>query len=88
MSRKQFSAEQIEKILEESKERGSADLVARKYGISTKSISNWRQKFKGANNEQIKKLKVLEAENNRLKRIVADQAMDIIVLKDLNSKKW
>ncbi len=88
MSKSKFTAEQISNILKESEPRGSIPLVARKYGISNKTITNWKQRFKGVPKENIQQLKVLEAENNRLKRIVANQAMDIEVLKEVNAKKW
>ena len=88
MAKSKFTAEQISKILEEAKPRGSTLAVARKYGISDKTIINWRQRFRDQPPEHIKNLKALEAENNRLKKIVANQAMDIEVLKEVNSKKW
>ena len=88
MPKSKFTAEQISKILEEAKPRGSTLAVARKYGISDKTIINWRQKFRNQPPESIKNQKVLEAENSRLKKIVANMAMDIELLKEINSKKW
>jgi putative transposase len=83
-----FSAEQMIQIINECKERGSTPEVARKYGISDKTISNWKQKFKNMSVTEAKKLKHLEDENSRLKRMVATMAMDIDVLKEINAKKW
>ncbi len=88
MAKSNFTAEQISNILKEAEPRGAAAGVARKYGISEKSITNWRHRFKGVPSKEIHKLKILEAENNRLKKIVANQAMDIEILKEVNSKKW
>lgn len=88
MQRSRFSAEQITKILQESSERGAANEVARKYGISTKTISNWRTRFKGMQSDDVKKLRSLEDECARLKRVVARQAYDIECLKEINTKKW
>jgi putative transposase len=83
-----FSAEQMNQIINECKERGTVSEVARKYGISDKTISNWKQKFKNMNVSDIKKLKALEEENSRLKRLVANMAIDIDALKEINEKKW
>jgi putative transposase len=85
---KRFSAEQMVQIINECQERGSQSEVARKYGISDKTISNWKTKFKSMNVADVKKLKHLEDENSRLKRMIANMAMDIEVLKEINAKKW
>lgn len=83
-----FSAEQMNQIISECKERGTVSEVARKYGISDKTIANWKQKFKNMNISDIKKLRSLEEENSRLKRLVANMAIDIDALKEINAKKW
>lgn len=83
-----FSAEQMVQIINECKSHGSQSEVARKYGISGKTISNWKTKFKNMNVSDVKKLKHLEDENSRLKRMIANMAMDIEVLKEINAKKW
>ena len=88
MAKSKFTAEQVSNILKEAQPRGSIPMVARKYGISDKTIINWRQLFKGVPSKNIQSLKALEAENNRLKQIVANQALDIEVLKKVNAKKW
>ena len=85
---KRTSAEQIVQILNECKERGSQSEVARKYGISEKTLSNWKTKFKGMQTPDVKKLKHLEEENSRLKRMIANMAIDIEALKEINVKKW
>ena len=89
MKPSKFSAEQMNQILQEAEShRGATNEVARKYGISPKTISNWKQKYKGMVAGDIKKLKQLEEENSRLKRLVANMAIDIDALKEINSKKW
>jgi putative transposase len=85
---KRYKEEEILRILKEAEEAGRADEVLRKYGVSMASYYKWRQKYGGMNLSEMKRLKELELENSRLKRIVADQALDIVVLKDINSKKW
>ena len=91
MSKKQgkrYQEAEIMKILKEAEVSGNAEEVLRKYGVSTASYYNWRRKYAGMELSEIKRLKELEGENSRLKRIVADQALDIVMLKDINSKKW
>lgn len=89
MQRSKFSAEQIAGIVKEAYAyKGAIKEVARKYGVTTKTIGNWSRKFKGMQSEEIRTLKKLEDENSRLKRLVARQAYDIECLKELNSKKW
>jgi putative transposase len=87
MQRTKFSAEQMAQIIEECKSAKAKD-VARKYGISDKTISNWKTKFNGMVSDDIRRLKLLEEECSRLKRLVARQAYDIECLKEVNAKKW
>lgn len=87
MQRSKFTVEQMAQIIEETKTARALE-VARKYGITDKTISNWKKKFKGMVTEDIRKLKQLEDECSRLKRLVARQAYDIECLKEINSKKW
>lgn len=84
---KRYSEEQIVRILREA-EGGNAQEVLRKYGVSSASYYKWRQKYGGMEVRDVTRLKSLEAENQRLKRLVAEQALDIQMLKDVNSKKW
>jgi putative transposase len=62
--------------------------VCRKYGISNATYSNWKAKFDGIVVSDAKNLRALEAENSKLKRLVAEQALDIVALKDVVSRKW
>lgn len=82
-----FTTEQMIKIIEECKSERAVD-VARRHGISDKTISNWKKKFGDMSATDAKELKKLEDENSRLKRLVARQAYDIECLKEINSKKW
>ena len=88
MKRKRHTEEQIIGILKEA-EAGLAvaDLI-RKYGISEQTYYRWKSKYGGMEVSEAKRLKQLEEENRQLKRLVADQALDIQMLKDMNSKKW
>ena len=88
MKRTRYSEEQIIGILKEA-EAGVplADLV-RKYGMSSASFYAWRQKYGGMEVSDAKRLRALEDENRRLKKFVANQALDIEILKEANSIKW
>lgn len=88
MKRKRFSEEQIIGVLKESEAGMPTPELCRKHGISEGTFYRWKSKYGGMEVSDAKKLKALEEENQRLKRLVADQALDIQVLKDVNSKKW
>jgi putative transposase len=88
MKRKRFKEEQIIGILKEADAGlGVQDLI-RKYGISEQTYYRWKSKYGGLEVNEAKRLKHLEEENRRLKKLVADQALDIQMLKDVASKKW
>ncbi len=88
MKGKRYSEEQIVRILKEvEKGRPVAD-VCREHGVSEQSVYRWRTKFGGMDVSDVQRLKQLEDENGRLKKLVADQALDIQLLKEINSKKW
>jgi putative transposase len=88
MKQKRHTEEQIIRILKEAESGlNTADLV-RKHGISEQTFYRWKSKYGGMEVSEAKRLKELEEENRRLKRLVADQALDIQILKDVNSKKW
>lgn len=86
--KKRFTEEQIIKILNEADSGIPLKELCRKHGFSTASFYKWKAKFGGMDISEAKRLKALEAENTKLKRLVADQALDIIALKDVLSKKW
>jgi len=85
---KRYSEEQIIKILREAESGMSAVDVCRKHGVSEWSFYRWRRKYGGMDISEAKRLKALEEENHRLKRIVARQALDIDLLSEINSKNW
>ena len=92
MKRKRHTAEQIiAKLRQGELERGNGATVAdvcKKLGVSEQTYQRWRQLYGGMKPDQLRRLKDLERENSRLKKIVAEQAMDIDVLKDVASKNW
>jgi putative transposase len=85
---KRYSEEQIIRILDEVRGGKAVGEVARSYGVSENTIYRWKSRFGEMNREELRRLRELEAENVRLKRIVAQQALDIDALKDVVSKKW
>ena len=88
MKRKRFSQEQIIAILKEAESGLPVKELVRKHGIAEQTFYRWRNKYGGMEISEAKRLKALEDENARLKRMVAEQALDIQMLKDVNSKKW
>ena len=85
---KRYSEEQIIRILDEVRGGKAVAAVARSYGVSENTIYRWKSRFGEMNREELQRLRELEAETARLKRIVAQQALDIDALKDVVSKKW
>ncbi len=85
---KRYSEEQIIRVLREAESGKSVSQVCREHGVSEWSFYRWRKKFAGMDVSEARRLKELEAENARLKRIVAQQALDNDALKELLSKKW
>lgn len=88
MKAKRYSTEQIISILKEAEGGIPVKELCRKYGVSDATIYNWKSKYGGMSVSEAKRLKELEDENQRLKKLVADQALDIQMLKEINSKKW
>ena len=86
--KKRFAEEQIIKVVNRVSHGAPVKDVAREIGVSQHTIYDWRKKFKGMNVSEARRLKELEQENSRLKKMVADQALDIAMLKEVNSKKW
>jgi len=86
--KKRFTEEQIARILKEAEEGMAAIDVCRKHNISEQTFYRWKSKYGGMEVSEVKRLKALEKENEELKKIVAEQALDIRMLKDVNSKKW
>jgi putative transposase len=87
MRRKRFTEEQIIGVLQEAATTPIRE-VCRKHAISETTFHRWRGKYHGMQVNDAKRLKALEDENRRLKRLVADQALDIVMLKDVAGRKW
>lgn len=88
MKRKRFTEEQIIGILRENEAGAKAADLARKHGVAEATIYNWKAKFGGMDVSDAKRLRSLEDENAKLKRLLADSMLDNAALKDLLSKKW
>ena len=85
--KKRFTEEQIIKILQEGKAKPIEGLC-REYGIAKVTFYSWRNKFGDMSVSETQRLRVLEAENSKLKRLVTEQALDIVALKDVVSRNW
>jgi putative transposase len=88
MKRKRFSEERIVGILKEHEAGIAVAELCRKHGVSDASIYKWKAKYGGLEVSEAKRLKQLEDENNRLKKLLAEAMLDITMLKDIASKKW
>jgi putative transposase len=88
MKRKRYTEEQIIAILKEGESGTATPDLCRRHGISEGTFYRWKAKFGGMDVADAARLKALEEENRRLKRLVADQALDIQILKEVNAKKW
>jgi len=85
---RRYSEAQIFRILQEVDSGVPVVDTARKHEVSPATIHRWKTKYGGMTLSELRRLKALEEENARLRRIVAQQAMDIEILKEINSKKW
>jgi putative transposase len=85
---KRHSEEQIIGVLKESEAGAKTGELCRQHGISETTFYKWKDKYGGLTVSEMRRLKSLEEENRRLKQIVADQALDIRALKEINSKNW
>ena len=88
MKRSRFTEEQIIGILKEHEAGISVLDLCRKHGVSDASIYKWKARFGGMDVSEAKRLRSLEDENAKLKRLLADTMLDNVALKDLLGKKW
>lgn len=88
MQKKRHTEEQIVRILGEAEAGIKIDELTRKYGVSRNTIYRWRSKFGGMEVSDVRRLKELEEENRRLKRIVGDLTLEIDAVKSVLKKKW
>lgn len=86
--KKRFSEEQIIGILKEAEAGMKVAELCRKHGIAEATYYNWKAKFGGMTVSDAQRLKALEAENAKLKRLLADAMLDNVALKDVLSRKW
>ncbi len=87
MKKTRFSEEQMVTILREADEKSVLE-VAKKHGVSSQTIYGWRKHFGSLEPADIKRLRQLEHENGRLKKMVADRDLEIAILKEITRTKW
>lgn len=88
MKKSRFTEAQIIGILNEQGSGLKVSEICRKHGISEATFHNWKSKYGGLSVDELKRLKEPEAENLRLRRLVADLSLDNQILKEINGKKW
>jgi len=88
MKRSRFNEEQIIAILQEQEAGAKTADVCRKHGISGATFYKWKGKFGGMDVSDARRLKALEDENSRLKKLLAEAMLDNVMLKDIAAKKW
>lgn len=88
MKKKRYSEEQIIRAVKEHESGVKAEDICRRLGIANGTFYNWRSKYGGMEVNEAKRLRELEAENNKLKKILAEKLLEAEALKDVLSKKW
>jgi putative transposase len=87
MRQSRFCDEQVVAILREA-DRDSVAVVAKRHAVSEQAIYTWRKRFGTIEPSDVKRLKALEAENARLKKLVAERDLEIEVMKEIAAKNW
>lgn len=87
MKRTRHTEETIIQVLNEARAGGVVSEICRRYGISEATFYKWKRKYGGMQVSEARRLRLIEEENRKLKKLVADQALDMMVLKELLSKK-
>lgn len=88
MRKSRFTEEQIVQVLQEWDAGAKLAELVRRHGVTEQTLYRWKKKYGGLQVSEAKRLKALEEENRQLKRLVADQALNLQVVKDLLGKKW
>lgn len=88
MKRKRFPAEQIVSVLRQAELGMAVSDIVRQLGISEQTFYPWKKQYGGMQPEGVRELKILQDENARLKKLVAELSLDKAILQDVNAKKW
>ncbi len=88
MKKSRFTEKQVLSVLQEQDLGKTVEAITREHGISAATFYKWKSKYAGMSEQELARLRQLEQDNARLRRIVADQQLDISIMKDLLAKKW